>query len=74
MAECLADEGGAEDDCDYDGAPSLDEQRRAAPVQQLYQALDKTMELAETHYYGVRLSDTNAGLIPLSEFWCVHLL
>lgn len=54
--------------CDDDEAVDEDVQRRGAQ-RQLYQAPDKTKELAETHYYQVRQDQLNAGLIPLNEFW-----
>ncbi len=64
------DDEGDDDECGEGGAPtSMDVARRSAPVQQLYQAMDSTKELAETHYYNTRQSALSSTLIPLNEFW-----
>lgn len=43
--------------------------KRVAPRQQLYQALDKTTELAEVQYYGTTLATSVPSLIQPNEFW-----
>ncbi len=71
---------GADDlslDEDFDGSAvvvgGLDERDRDAAkrgeVRAMYRAADRTEEWAEQHYYRRRLSEQDAGLIPVSRFW-----
>lgn len=43
--------------------------RQQAAAQQFYQPTSKTEELAETHYYKVRLGSDTRSLVPVNEFW-----
>ena len=44
-------------------------EKRAAPVQQYYRKLDKTMEWVESNYYHLPLEQQTAALITANAFW-----
>ena len=63
--ECKAEEADMMADFDMDML-----RRQEIGSRQLYQAMDKTQEFAETHYYRRRLHECNGdSVISNSEFW-----
>jgi len=66
-ADAIAVEAGAQ--IQMTGGRKLEELRRRARSQALYEKLEKTKELAENNYYHLPIERQNAELVTVNAFW-----